>query len=154
MLPASASATSPPFTFRLIFPEQFAAVLREFVAGKSGYLFKTRSGQPWGQRDFLRALHNGGADCGFHAFRRFRTETLKSIDVPWDIINGWLGWRAEGMAGRYGEGLKKNEARRRQWVETVGVGFSLNGLQRVTKGYKRSLYPIIRGCVSVSCGVN
>jgi integrase len=122
-----------PNSFRLIdIPEQFAAVLREFVAGKSGYLFPTRNGQPWGQRNFLRALHNGGADCGFHAFRRFRTETLEGQDVPKDIINGWLGWRAESMADRYGEGLKKNEARRRKWVEVAGVGFSLNGLQRVT----------------------
>jgi integrase len=120
--------------FRLIdIPEEFAAILRGYVAGRSGYLFKTASGKPWGQRNFLRALHIAGAQAGFHAFRRFRTVTSRRAGVPEPQIKAWMGWSKESMADFYGDDLQKEEQWRERWVDVAGVGFSLIGLQRVTK---------------------
>ena len=68
-------------------PESLAAMLREYVADKSGYLFATRKGnRPLAQRNVLRALHDAGVRVGFHAFRRFRTQTLRRARVPEDLI--------------------------------------------------------------------
>src|SRR5208282_5239957 len=62
--------------------EPLAELLQDHVAGKPGYLFATRSGRPLAQRNVLRALHATGKKVGLHAFRRFRTETLRRARVP------------------------------------------------------------------------
>lgn len=54
-------------------PDSLAAVMRDYVMGKTGYLFATRFGRPFSQRNLLRTLHEfAGESIGFHAFRRFR----------------------------------------------------------------------------------
>jgi integrase len=109
-------------------PESLAAVLRTYAEGKSGYLFATASGKPLSQRNVLRALHATGKKVGLHAFRRFRTETLRRKRVPEDLTTLWLGHAEKSVTDFYAGGLTKDEAWRREWCDTVGTGFSLNGL--------------------------
>jgi len=112
-------------------PEPLARLLREYVAGRTGYLFATRNGRPLGQRNVLRALHRTGKKVGFHAFRRFRTETLRRAQVPEDLTKLWLGHSKSSVTDLYAGGLSKDLAWRREWCDRVGLGFSfgLHGLQ-------------------------
>jgi integrase len=109
-------------------PEQLAQLLRELVAGKSGYLFAAKSGRPLQQRNVLRALHATGKKVGLHAFRRFRTETLRRARVPEDLTRLWLGHSKQSVTDFYAGGLEKDEVWRREWCERAGLGFSLVGL--------------------------
>jgi integrase len=108
--------------------EPLAQLLRRFVNGKVGYLFATKNGSPLQQRNVLRALHSTGKKVGFHAFRRFRTETLRRGRVPEDLIRFWLGHAKQTVTDFYAGGLEKDDAWRREWGERVGLGFSLVGL--------------------------
>jgi len=71
--------------------QPLARLLRGDVDGKVGHLFVTRNGSPLQQRNALRALHATGKKVGFHAFRRFRTETLRRERVPENLTRLWLG---------------------------------------------------------------
>jgi integrase len=106
-------------------PGEFAAFFARYIAGRSGLVFHSASGRPLSQRNVLRELHNAGSKTGFHAFRRFRDVTLKQADCPLDLINQWMGWSGQGMSDLYGTGLQKNEARRREWAERIGLGFKI-----------------------------
>ena len=86
------------------------------------------SRQPLQQRNVLRALHATGKKVGFHAFRRFRTETLRRARVPEDLIRLWLGHSKQSVTDLYASGLERDEAWRREWCERAGLGFSLVGL--------------------------
>jgi hypothetical protein len=110
--------------------EPLAGVLREYVAGKadSAYLFSARNGRPLEKRNAHRVLHATGKKVGFHAFRRFRTETLVRARVPEDLTRLWLGHSKQTVTDLYAVGLEKDEAWRREWCERVGLGFSLVGL--------------------------
>jgi len=109
--------------------ELLSQLLREYVKGKSGYLFAAASGRPLQQRNVLRALHATGKKVGFHAFRRFRTETLRRALVPEDLIKLWLGHSKNTVTDFYAGGLSKDLAWRLEWCDRVGLGFSLVGLQ-------------------------
>jgi integrase len=113
--------------------EPLALLLRQFAADKSGYLFATKTGRPLGQRNVLRALHATGKKVGLHAFRRFRTETLRRARVPEDLTTMWLGHSKQTVTDFYASGLQKDETWRREWCDKVGLGFSvgLHGLQNV-----------------------
>jgi integrase len=112
--------------------EQLATILREYVAGKTGYLFSTRNGTPLSQRNVRRALHAAGATCGFHSFRRYRAAMLRKARVPEDLIGLWLG-HARSLTDRYATQLREDVEYRSDWCERVGIGFSLGlqGLQNV-----------------------
>ncbi len=109
-------------------PEALAALLRDFVQHKSGYLFAVASGRPLAPRNIHRALHATGKRVGFHAFRRFRTETLRRARAPEDLIGLWLGHAQRTVTDLYAGGLQQDKAWRREWCERVGLGFSLVGL--------------------------
>jgi integrase len=111
--------------------EPLSRVLRAFVVGKSGYLFATKNGRSLQHRNVHRALHATGAKVGFHAFRRFRTETLRRAQVPEDLTKLWLGHSKSSVTDFYAGGLSKDFAWRRKWCDRVGLGFSvgLHGLQ-------------------------
>jgi integrase len=110
--------------------EPLAGVLREYVSGKadSAYLFSARNGRPLEKRNVHRVLHATGKKVGFHAFRRFRTETLRRAHVPEDLTRLWLGHSKQTVTDLYAVGLERDEAWRREWCERVGLGFSLVGL--------------------------
>jgi integrase len=113
--------------------EPLAEFLRELVAGQPGYLFAVKSGRPLQQRNVLRALHATGKKVGLHAFRRFRTETLRRARVPEDLTRLWLGHSKQSVTDLYAAGLAKDEAWRREWCERAGLGFSLVGLLGLQK---------------------
>lgn len=115
-------------------PEELATLLCEYVTDKNGYLFATRDGlRPLGQRNVLRALHDAGVSVGFHAFRRFRTETIRRAGTPQDIERLWLGHASASVTDLYARGLRLDEAWRKQWCERVGLGFRLHGLTTAAK---------------------
>jgi integrase len=99
--------------------EPLAALLRVYVEGRAGYIFATRSGRPLAQRNVHRA-----AGVGLHAFRRFRTETLRRARVPEDLIGLWLGHAPKSVTDLYANGLQKDREWRREWCDKVGLGFS------------------------------
>jgi integrase len=101
-------------------PEVLAQVLRAFAAGKTGYLFATKSGRPLGQRNALRS-----SGKSLHAFRRFRTEVLRRAGVPRDLEDLWLGHAPEGVGDLYARGIRRRVEWRREWCERAGIGFSL-----------------------------
>jgi integrase len=121
-------------------PEQLAEALREYVVGRSGLLFATRDGKPLSQRNVLRSFFAAGATCGFHAFRRFRAETLRRERVPEDLVRFWLGHAGTfwlGHAGSsvtdtYANGLRDDFVWRQEWAQRTGLGFTANGLFGVT----------------------
>jgi len=116
-------------------PEVLAALLQEYARGKAGYLFATASGRPLSQRNVLRTLHGLAGKVGFHAFRRFRTETLRRARVPEDLVRLWLGHAERSVTDAYANGLREDLVWRREWCERVGLGFQLgyNGLQNVVQ---------------------
>jgi integrase len=108
--------------------EPLSQLLREYVNGKSGYLFAAASGRPLQPRNVLRALHATGKMVGFHAFRRFRTEALRRARGPEDLIKLWLGHSKNTVTDFYAGGLSKDLAWRREWCDRVELGFSVVGL--------------------------
>lgn len=113
--------------------EPLSQLLCELVAGKTGYLFAAKRGRPLQQRNVLRALHATGKKVGLHAFRRFRTETLRRARVPEDLTRLWLGHSKQTVTDLYAGGLERDEAWRREWCERAGLGFSLIGLLGLQK---------------------
>ena len=113
-------------------PEPLARLLREHVAGRTGYLFATATGRPLGQRNVLRALH-AVRRVGLHALRRFRTEVLRRARVPKDLEGLWLGHAKQTVGDLYAGGLHQDLAWRREWCDRAGLGFSVGllGLQNV-----------------------
>jgi integrase len=114
-------------------PKPLATFLQEYVAGKSGYLFATASGRPLAQRNVLRALHATGKKVGLHAFRRFRTETLRRAGVPRDLESLWIGHAKATVGDLYAGGLQRDLAWRTEWCKRAGLGFAVGhvGLQKV-----------------------
>jgi integrase len=104
--------------------EPLAAMLCEFIARKTGYLFTTRSGKPLNQRNVLTVLHRTNA-VGFHAFRRFRAENLRRARTPEDLTGLWLGHARKTITDLYATGLQQDASWRREWCDRVGLGFSL-----------------------------
>jgi integrase len=115
--------------------DELAKVLREHVRETDTYLFTSRNGTPLNQRNLLKVLHDTGVKVGFHALRRFRTETLRRARVPEDLIRFWLGHSSASVTDLYAEGLQNDEAWRRDWCDRAGLGFVLVGL----KGYTASV---------------
>ena len=113
-------------------PEQLAEVLREHVAGLTGYLFATRSGRPLSHRNVHRTLNAAGSTAGFHSFRRYRAAVLRKARVPEDLIGLWLG-HARNLTDRYAVQLTEDLAFRSEWCERAGLGFQLvnDGIQNV-----------------------
>ena len=117
---------------------QHAALLRAHAASRVGYLFTTRTGRPLGQRNVLAALHRAVGKIGLHAFRRFRTETLRRARVPEDLIRFWLGHAGSSITDAYAEGLQNDDAWRRDWCKRAGLGFDLSHFkpQTVVKSFE------------------
>ena len=115
-----------PNAVRIIdIPESLASMLREFVAGKTGYLFTTRSGRPMTQRCVLEALHQLAEKAGLHSFRRFRASVLRKSRAPEDLTKLWLGHAASSVTDGYARQLREDVSFRQEWAEKCGLGFEL-----------------------------
>src|SRR5260370_37394011 len=73
-------------------------MLEAYVGGRtSGFLFHNKKGNFLSQANLLRrGLHPpliklGQPKAGVHAFRRFRTTSLRKNRAPDDLIRYWLG---------------------------------------------------------------
>jgi len=104
--------------------EPLAKLLRNYVIGKSGYLFSTRDGKPLLYRNVNRILCNTGEKIGLHAFRRFRASVLRRERVPEDLLKFWLG-HARNLTDVYASQLREDVAFRQHWAEHAGLGFSV-----------------------------
>lgn len=112
-------------------PANVAKLLVEFIGDrKSGLLFCTRLGNQLNQRNILRHLHKALEEVGFeqagaHSFRRYRNTYLRNFTAcPESVLNFWLGWGDEGMAGRYDK-IKSDVAFRKEVANSCGVGFDV-----------------------------
>jgi integrase len=105
-------------------PSAFAAVLRDFIKGKNGYLFATRSGRPLSQRNALRSLHAVGLLGGFHMFRRFRMEVLRKNHCPRDLETFWMGHASQTVGDIYALGIRNDTEWRQVEAERIGLGFN------------------------------
>jgi integrase len=85
-------------------PDELAKVLREVVKQSDDCLSASRNGTPLIDRNVLKALHATGFKVGFHALRRYRTETLRRARVPEDLIRLWLGHASGSVTDLYAEG--------------------------------------------------
>jgi len=116
-----------------------AAMLREFVGTrKTGFLFRTRKGNPVGPSNILRRhLHpalkqlgynnpfTGTSKAGNHAFRRFRNTHLRNRSgCPEGLQNFWMGHADETMGDLYDK-IKEDVEFRKEWAEKCGFGFEL-----------------------------
>jgi integrase len=112
--------------------ENVARLLVEFVGErKSGLLFRTKQGKQLSQSDILRRhLHPALEEikfekAGAHAFRRFRSTYLRNYtSCPESVLNFWMGWGEDTMAGRY-DRIKADVAFRKEVAASCGVGFDL-----------------------------
>lgn len=108
-------------------PDALAAVMRDCVKGKTGYLFATRFGPPFSQRNLLRTLHEfAGESIGFHAFPRFRCSVLEVADTPGTLQDIWLGHAPKSIREKSYSQLRRDVVKRQQWCQQVGLGFELN----------------------------
>jgi len=112
-------------------PANVAKLLVEYIGDrKTGLLFCTRHGYQLDQRNILRHLHKALEEVGFeqagaHSFRRFRNTFLRNFTpCPESILNFWLGWGEEDMAGRYDQ-IKADVAFRKEVAASCGVGFDV-----------------------------
>jgi len=122
-----------------------AVMLRDFVGErKQGYLFRTRTGTPFLQSNFLRSsLHPileelGIEKHGFHGFRRFRVTHLESSCVPPALVKYWTGHAKSSdgeivrqtVTDKYIK-MGKDTKFRADVAERIGLGFELPKVETV-----------------------
>ena len=66
----------------------------------------------------------GQPNSGAHAFRRFRTTSLRKQHAPEDLIRFWLGHANKSVTDVYSK-LKDDVVFRKKVAEQVGIGFEL-----------------------------
>jgi hypothetical protein len=116
-----------------------AAMLRDFIGDrKQGFLFRTRTGTPFLQSNFLRSslypiLEELGIEKqGFHGFRRFRVTHLESSCVPPALVKYWTGHAKSSdgeivrqtVTDKYIK-MGKDTKFRADVAERIGLGFEL-----------------------------
>ncbi len=122
-----------------------AAMLREFIGDrKDGFIFRTRTGTPYLQSNFLRSsLHPileklGIEKQGFHSFRRFRVTHLESSYVPAALLKYWTGHAKpsdgiivqQAVTDKYIK-MGKDTKFRADVAERIGLGFELPKVETV-----------------------
>jgi integrase len=112
-------------------------MLRDFIGDrKQGFLFRTHTGTPFLQSNFLRSsLHPileelGIEKQGFHGFRRFRVTHLESSCVPPALVKYWTGHAKSSdgevvrqtVTDKYIK-MAKDTKFRADVAERIGLGF-------------------------------
>jgi integrase len=112
--------------------EPLSRLLREYVNGKSGYLFAAASGRPLQQRNVVRTWRATGKKIGFHAFRRFRTANITA-----GTCTGGLNQAMAGSLEEHRDRFLRKRVQQRHRMATGMVrpsGFGLSvGLRWATK---------------------
>lgn len=123
-----------------------AAMLRDFIGErKQGFIFRTRTGTPFLQSNFLRSslypiLEELEIEKqGFHGFRRFRVTHLESSCVPPALVKYWTGHAKSSdgevvrqtVTDRYVK-MAKDTKFRSDVAERIGLGFELPKAEPVT----------------------
>jgi integrase len=105
-------------------PRSLAAILTQFAGDRTGYLFG--NGAPLKESEARENLAKQNLPP-FHAFRRFFVSHRRSQGMPEEILRGLVGHASQGITDRYSRfGTDAAyAAQRREWVERVGLGFSL-----------------------------
>ena len=132
-----------------------AAILGDFVGQrKEGFIFRTRTGRPFLQSNFLRSsLHPilaklGIEKQGFHGFRRFRVTHLECSCVPPALVKYWTGHATSSdgevvrqtVTDKYVK-MGKDGTFRAEVAERIGLGFELPKAEtvKVVPGVPNSL---------------
>ncbi len=111
-------------------------MLEAFIGERrDGYLFRSRSGQPLGQRDVLRNLHGILDDMGLpkadlHCFRRYRVTHLRKCKTPEDLLQFWIGHGDKTVTDRYAK-LCEDVSFRKAVAEQVGAGLPGNFFAKI-----------------------
>jgi integrase len=104
-----------------------AAMLRQYVMGKTGRVFESQNGSPISGNNILkRVLHPllkrlGIPKAGLHAFRHSRVTMLRKMGTPVDLQLQWVGHSALRTTDRYSHTDQELEYRR---VNASKVGLS------------------------------
>jgi hypothetical protein len=77
-----------------------------------------------GDKADFQEKENGRTGYGMHSFRRFRETYLHLEGVPERVVDFWTGHGPETMGELYTK-IKSETAKRREWCDKAGLGFSL-----------------------------
>jgi len=115
-------------------PEDVNAMLAKFTEGrKSGeFLFSTKGGQSWDQGYVRKHILAPLGIPGAHALRRFRATHLREAEVPYELVQSWLGHANGGDITKRYVKISENLKLRRYHVERAGIGFSLANVFKIS----------------------
>jgi integrase len=122
---------------------EVGALLRQYIGNRKGLLFSTRTGQPLSQSNLLKRNLNplleelGIAECGFHAFRRYRTTWLRKQRTPEALTQFWLGHAGKSITDSY-DRSREDHQYRKEIAALVGTGFSVPSTVVVQKPVESS----------------
>ena len=105
---------------------EIAALLLEFIRGKSGLLFCTKNGKPHLAGNLRRRwLDERIKGYGFHSFRRFRVTHLDAVRAHGHLTKVWTGHALSNVTEQYAESLKRNIKLRMEESQRCGTGFAV-----------------------------
>ena len=109
-----------------------ALLLKAFIGDrKSGFIFQTSSGRPFGQSNLLNdGLHPlleklGISKRGFHAFRRFRNTHLRQQHCPAGLLKYWIGHSTKKDMSDLYDRSSLDVPYRKDVCVAMGIGFTL-----------------------------
>jgi integrase len=103
--------------------------IKNFVTARSAkdgdFLFANSNGKPTDVTTLRKHIDTRLPGKGFHNLRRFRARHLRASGVPDEITKALLGHSTQQeMTSRYSQ-LGSDGVARRQWVNKIGVGFTI-----------------------------
>jgi integrase len=104
------------------------AMLAEFTADmpQGAFIFATRTGKPLDAAHIRKYILKPTGIPGMHSLRRYRATFLREKNVPYELIQAWLGHaRGQDVTERYSK-LDEDQELRTAWAERVGTGLDLS----------------------------
>jgi len=102
-----------------------AEMLRAFIGNRIGYVFGNGNGRPIDVSSARDQLEKQvGSGC-FHAFRRFRTTTLRKAHCNEAVLRFWLGHAGIKSISDIYDRTAFDESFRREECDRIGLGFEL-----------------------------
>ena len=106
-----------------------AAHLVAFIGNRTGLLFPTSTGRAHNHSNVRNRMlypvlkEMGGAQTGFHGFRRFRATHLRKQQAPESLIKAWSGHSAKSSVSDLYHRSEEDTKYGKQVAEHVGIGF-------------------------------